>query len=103
MLEHIGFVDDVQGKITYTYRDGSSSTEDIDIPGENDVKFFTDAHEKQIASVAVRFNGSGAISGLRFKEVEEADPIPEPSAALGLVAFGAVVTRFKRQRQGATS
>ena len=29
----------------------------------------------------------------------EADPIPEPSAAVGLVVFGAVAARFKRQQQ----
>lgn len=99
-LENIGVVDDAKGKITYTYRDGSQSSERINIREENEVQYFTAAQEKEIAKIAVQFNNSGGISGLRFREIEEAPAaVPEPAALLGLVAFGAVGTRRKRQRQ----
>ena len=98
-VEHIGVVDDAKGKITYTYRDGSQSTESINIDGENELHYFTAAQEKAIANIAVQFNSSGGISGLRFREVESRAYVPEPAAVLGLVAFGSVGTRLKRQRQ----
>jgi hypothetical protein len=97
-LEKIGFVDDARGNVTYTYRDGSSDTDSFDIPGENELRFFTGDQSKEIAQVAVRFNSSGGISGLRFKEIEAVVPnIPEPAAGVGLVVFGAVAARLKRK------
>ncbi|MGF1521797.1 MAG: hypothetical protein ACFBSF_05690 [Leptolyngbyaceae cyanobacterium] len=99
-VENIGVVDDAKGKITYTYRDGSKSSENINIQGENEVQYFTAAQKKEIARIAVQFNNSGGISGLRFREIEEAPAhVPEPTAVLGLVAFGAVSRRLKRQKQ----
>lgn len=98
-VEEIGILDDAKGQITYTYRDGSQSSEDIDIHGENELQFFTAAQEKAIAKIAVRFDGSGGITGVRFKDIEEATHVPEPVAVLGLMVFGTVATRLKRQQQ----
>ena len=100
-VEQIGVLDDAKGEITYTYRDGSQSAEDIEIHGENELQFFTAAQQKEIASIAVKFNGSGGITGLRFKELEEKVPtVPEPSGVAGLMIFGAVAKRLKRQQLG---
>ncbi|MDB9525504.1 hypothetical protein PN498_05855 [Oscillatoria sp. CS-180] len=99
-VEEIGIVDDARGEITYTYRDGTVSTEMIDINGENELQFFNAAQEKEIAQVAVRFDGSGGISALRFRdEVVENASVPEPTMAIGLISLGAIVVRTKRQRK----
>lgn len=101
-LDEIGFVDDIKnGLITYTFFDDSTETDTIKIDEENGLKFFAPAQVKEIKTVAVKYHGSGAISGLRFKELEPVIPtIPEPTAALGLIAFGTVATRLKRKQQG---
>lgn len=100
-VEKIGIVDDAEGTITYTYRDGSQSTNTIDIEGENELQFYSpdiDNSSKAIDTIAVQFNNSGGISSLRFKEIAEANPtVPEPAAALGLIAFGALASRIKRK------
>lgn len=100
-FERIGILDDANGRITFTYRDGTTKVKSFDIEGENELRFFTDDQEKEIAQVAVKLNGSGAITGLRFKEIDDSPRIPEPTTALGLVVFGTLATRIKRQTQGA--
>lgn len=98
-VEQIGIVDDAKGKITYTYRDGSKSSEKIRIHEENELQFFTAAQQKEIARIAVKFNGSGGISGLRFREIEAKVPtVPEPVSVMGLMIFGAAAIRLKRQQ-----
>ncbi len=95
-IESIGLVDDASGLITYTYRDGSSSSEEISVLDENELKFFTGAQAKEIAKIAVQFTDSAGISGLRFREMDKPRPkIPEPSALVGLLAVSGVAARFK--------
>ena len=98
-VEEIGFVDDARGSITYTYRDGTSDTEVFDIPGENQLEFFTGAQDKLISQIAVTFNSSGGITGLKFQEETPIASVPEPAAGLGLVVFGAIASRLKRKQQ----
>ncbi|MGD1904879.1 MAG: hypothetical protein ACFB0C_02660 [Leptolyngbyaceae cyanobacterium] len=98
-LEEIGFVDDISGGlITYTFADDTMETDAINIAGDNKLEFYSPTQAKEIKTVAVEYYGSGAISGLRFKEAEPVVPrIPEPTATLGLAIFGAIATRLKRQ------
>lgn len=103
-VEEIGIVDDAKGSITYTYRDNSSSTETFDIKGENELQFFNAAQEKEIQQIAVSLDGSGAISGLRFRDaVVAGTEIPEPATALSFVALGAIFVRTKRSSKAVLS
>ena len=98
-LEEIGFVDDISGGlITYTFADDTMETDAINIAGDNKLEFYSPTQAKEIKTVAVKYYGSGAISGKRFKEAEQMVPrIPEPTATLGLAIFGAIAIRLKRQ------
>lgn len=97
-VEKISVVDDADVDIKYYYADGTTSEEGANIVGENEVGFFSSAEQKQIAKVAVRFQNSGGIGGIRLKEIV-IPTIPEPTAVLGLIAFGAVAARLKRKPQ----
>jgi hypothetical protein len=111
-VDGISIVDDADGQITYFYEDGSNSQVAIDIAsnptanpnltdGENEVRTFFGADaQKKISKIAVQFDNSGGIGGIRLKEIQEHVPsIPEPTAALGLLAFGAVATQLKRNQR----
>jgi hypothetical protein len=102
LVESISVVDDAKVKIKYYYKDGTPATteEAGNVPGENDITFFSGAQQRAISKIAVQFENSGGIGGIRLKEIEEIIPtIPEPTAGLGLVAFGAVAARLKRKQQ----
>ncbi|MEO1093562.1 MAG: PEP-CTERM sorting domain-containing protein [Cyanobacteria bacterium J06638_28] len=98
-IDQIAIVDDAKGTITYTYRDGTESSEDINIKGENELKFFSAAQDKEISQVAVQFKGSGGIGGLRFREIQPPIPrVPEPASAMGLVLVGGLASRLRRHK-----
>ncbi|NJN20698.1 MAG: hypothetical protein HC812_05280 [Leptolyngbya sp. RL_3_1] len=101
-VESLSVVDDAKVKIKYYYKDGSPATteEAGTVPGENDITFFSGAQQRAISKIAVQFENSGGIGGIRLKEIKTHVPsIPEPTAALGLLAFGAVATRLKRNQR----
>lgn len=103
-VESISVVDDADVTIKYFYKDGTpATTEEMGtVPGDNDITFFTGAQSRAISKIAVQFENSGGIGGIRLKEIEEVIPtIPEPTAGLGLIAFGAVAAHLKRKPQGA--
>lgn len=101
-IDQIAIVDDAQGQITYTYRDGTESSEEIDIAGENELKFFSAAQNKAISTVAVQFNNSGGIGGLRFREIQKPIPrVPEPASVVGLLVVGGLASRLRRREPSA--
>ncbi|MGD1859781.1 MAG: PEP-CTERM sorting domain-containing protein [Leptolyngbyaceae cyanobacterium] len=93
-IDEMSVVDDAQGWITYFYEDGTNSQEEIDIAGENEVQFFSQAQHQKISKLAVQFDNSGGIGGIRLKEIKPAS-IPEPATLAGLVAIGTgmIITR----------
>lgn len=102
-IDQIAIVDDAQGQITYTYRDGTQSSEDISIAGENELKFFSAAENKAISQVAVQFDNSGGIGGLRFREVQPPIPrVPEPASVVGLLVVGGLASRLRRRESSTT-
>ncbi|NJN20699.1 MAG: hypothetical protein HC812_05285 [Leptolyngbya sp. RL_3_1] len=105
-VESLSVVDDAEVTIQYFYKDGTPATteETGTVPGDNDVTFFSGAQQRAIAKIAVQFEDSGGIGGIRLKEIEKDRPrIPEPTATLGLFAFGAVATCLKRRQQDITA
>ncbi|MEM9767535.1 MAG: PEP-CTERM sorting domain-containing protein [Cyanobacteria bacterium P01_D01_bin.71] len=96
-IDEMSVVDDAQGWITYFYEDGTNSQEEIDIAGENEVKFFNQSQHQKISKLAVQFDNSGGIGGIRLKEIKPAS-IPEPATMVGLMVVGAgmMLSRCKK-------
>ncbi|MEB3268433.1 MAG: PEP-CTERM sorting domain-containing protein [Leptolyngbya sp.] len=99
VIESIGIIDDAKGELFVEYMDGSTFSETIDIRNENELKFFNPA-QKDVKNFLVRFNGSGAVTGVTFAEFKEAPvPVPEPTGLLGLALAGGFGVRTLRKRQ----
>jgi hypothetical protein len=91
VIESIGIIDDAKGEIEVEYMDGSTFSETIHINGENELKFFN-PEQKDVKNFLVKFNGSGAVTGVTFAEFKEAPaPVPEPAGLLGLAIAGGLV------------
>lgn len=106
-IEKIGILDDAQGEITVNYMDGSQFVQSITNAKENQLQFFN-PDNKQVQDFVVKFNGSGAISGVIFSEfnpIGEPADVPEPMAGLGLLLVGGyglrVMSRKREQSQQA--
>jgi hypothetical protein len=99
VIESIGIIDDAKGEIEVEYMDGSTFSETIHINGENELKFFN-PEQKDVKNFLVKFNGSGAVTGVTFAEFKEAPaPVPEPAGLLGLAIAGGFGARTLRKRQ----
>jgi hypothetical protein len=100
-IDKIGIVDDAQGEIIVNYTDGSQFFQTITNSKENQLQFFN-PDSKQVQDFVVKFNGSGAISGVVFSEfnpVGEPTDVPEPMAGLGLLLVGGYGLKVMRSRE----
>lgn len=101
-IEKIGIIDDARGEITVNYTDGTRFVQAITNSKENQLQFFN-PDNKQVQDFIVKFNGSGAISGVVFSEfnkIEAPTDVPEPMAGLGLLLVGGYgLKTLNRNRQ----
>jgi hypothetical protein len=99
VIESIGIIDDAKGEILVEYMDGSTFSETINIRNENELKFFN-PDQKDVKNFMVKFNGSGAVTGVTFAEFKQTPaPVPEPAGLLGLAIAGGFGARTLRKRQ----
>ena len=98
------FIDDSRGKIVVTYEDNENPWERrFKVDGENEVrKFALGARDetRNAKKLAITFDGSGAIGGLKFRSFKEKPAsVPEPTGLLGLAIAGGFGARTLRKRQ----
>jgi hypothetical protein len=99
VIESIGIIDDAKGEIFVEYMDGSTFSEAINLRDENELKFFN-PDQKDVKNFMVKFNGSGAVTGVTFAEYKKTPaPVPEPAGLLGLAIAGGFGARTLRKRQ----
>jgi hypothetical protein len=74
-------------------------TQDSSKRGDNSMFTFNMGYEN-ISKLQFRYPGSGAISGLKWSDGDEDTPsVPEPTAGLGVLLFGAMGIKSLRKRQ----
>ena len=99
VIESIGIIDDAKGEILVEYMDGSTFSETIHISDENELQFFN-PDQKDVKNFMVKFNGSGAVTGVTFARLKEVPAsVPEPAGLLGLAIAGGFSARTLRKRQ----